>query len=68
MTAKDADEALVRVDAVVGRTTEPGWPGRLEGARIDILHLDQAEAQKSRMRKTTEGGVEVSNTTSTRPP
>jgi urease accessory protein len=61
MAAGDStdDQALVRVDAVVGRTTEPGWPGRLEGARIDILHLDQAEAQKSRMRKATEGGVEV---------
>jgi urease accessory protein len=55
----DADEALVRVDAVLGRATEDGWPGRLKGARVDVLHLDQAEAQKSRLRKATEGGIEV---------
>jgi urease accessory protein len=54
-----ADEALVRVDAVVGRVAEAGWPGRLAGARVDILRLDQAEAQKSRLRKATQGGVEV---------
>jgi urease accessory protein len=63
MTAKDtspgAGEALVRVGAVLGRATEDGWPGRLRGARVDVLRLDQAEAQKSRLRKTTEGGVEV---------
>ena len=55
----DTDEALVRVDAVLGHTTEDGWPGRLDGARVDVLRLDQAEAQKSRLRKTTEAGVEV---------
>ncbi len=54
-----ADEALVRVDGVVGRATEDGWPARLQGARVDVLRLDQAEAQKSRLRKATDGGVEV---------
>ena len=29
------------------------------GASVDVLHLDQAEAQKSRLRKATAGGVEV---------
>jgi urease accessory protein len=53
------DEALVRVDAVVGRAAHDGWPGRLESARVDVLRLGQAEAQKSRLRKITEGGVEV---------
>ena len=55
----DTDETLVRVDAVAGRAADDGWPGRLEGARVDVLRLDQAEAQKSRLRKTTDGGVEV---------
>ena len=55
----DAGEALVRVDAIVGRAADEGWPGRLKGARVDVLRLDQAEAQKSRLRKVTEGGVEV---------
>src|SRR5260370_36299718 len=61
MAAGDStdDQALVRVDAVLGRATEEGWPGRLQGARVDVLRLDQAEAQKSRLRKVTEGGVEV---------
>jgi urease accessory protein len=59
MMTTDTDEALVRVDAVVGRAADDGWPGRLESARIDVLRLDQAEAQKSRLRKTTAGGVEV---------
>jgi urease accessory protein len=55
----DAGDGLVRVDAIVGRAADEGWPGRLEGARVDVLRLDQAEAQKSRLRKVTEGGVEV---------
>jgi urease accessory protein UreE len=59
MTTTDTDEALVRVDTVVGRAADGGWPGRLESARVDVLRLDQAEAQKSRLRKITEGGVEV---------
>ena len=52
-------ETLVRVDAIVGRATEDSWPDLLAGAQVDILHLDQAEAQKSRLRKATDGGVEV---------
>jgi urease accessory protein len=54
-----ADEALVKVDAVLGRAADGGWPGRLKGARVDVLRLDQAEAQKSRLRKATDGGTEV---------
>ena len=63
MTIRDAianaGEALVRVDTIVGRAADDGWPGRLTGARVDVLRLDQAEAQKSRLRKATDGGVEV---------
>lgn len=63
MAARDstagAGEALVRVDAILGRATEAGWPERLRHARVDVLRLGQAEAQKSRLRKSTEGGVEV---------
>jgi len=55
----DADQALVRVDAIVGRASEDGWRGRLTDARVDVLRLDQAEAQKSRLRKTTDAGVDV---------
>ena len=59
MTNTDTDAALVRIDAVLGRAAEEGWPGRRKGARVDVLRLDQAEAQKSRLRKATDGGVEV---------
>lgn len=57
--AASASEAMVRVDAVVGRAADGDWPGRLSRARVDVLRLDQAEAQKSRLRKATDGGVEV---------
>jgi len=53
------DEALVRVDTIVGRATEDAWPDLLAGAQVDVLHLDQADAQKSRLRKATDAGVEV---------
>ena len=59
MMTTDTGPALVRVDAILGRATEDGWPGRLEHTSIDVLLLDQAEAQKSRLRKTTAGGTEV---------
>jgi len=59
MTTTDTGEALVRVDSVLGHATEDGWPGRLKHASVDVLLLDQAEAQKSRLRKKTAGGVEV---------
>jgi urease accessory protein len=51
--------ALVRVDTILGRATEDGWPERLRDAQVDVLRLGQAEAQKSRLRTSTEGGVEV---------
>jgi urease accessory protein len=59
MIMTDTSKTLVRVDAIVGRATEDDWPDRLKQARVDVLSLDQAEAQKSRLRKTTAGGVEV---------
>jgi len=54
-----ADEALTRVDAIVGRATEDAWPDLLAEAQVDVLHLDQSDAQKSRLRKATDAGVEV---------
>jgi urease accessory protein len=59
MTIIGADEGLIRVDAIVGRAAEDDWPDLLTGAQVDLLRLDQAEAQKSRLRKATDGGVEV---------
>lgn len=38
---------------------DPKWSARLERAQIDHLHLDQWEAQKNRLRKATEGGLDL---------
>lgn len=54
-----ARQALIRVGALLGRATEDDWPRLLAGAQVDVLRLDQADAQKSRLRKTTDAGVEV---------
>jgi urease accessory protein len=59
MIPADADRALVRVEAVLGHASQDVWKSRLEHADVDLLTLDQAEAQKSRLRKKTDAGVEV---------
>ncbi len=51
--------APLRVSDVLGRTGEGAWPARLRRSRVDVLRLDQAEAQRSRLRKRTEGGTDV---------
>jgi urease accessory protein len=52
-------EAVVRVDTILGHVTDDDWPDLLAEAQVDVLDLDQAEAQKSRLRKTTDAGAEV---------
>jgi urease accessory protein len=47
------------VESVFGNIRDPSWRERLADARIDHLHLDQWQAQKSRFRKATEGGLEL---------
>jgi urease accessory protein len=59
MMTTDTGPPLIRVEAIVGRAAEDSWPSRLKHATIDVLVLDQAEAQKSRLRKATDAGVEV---------
>jgi urease accessory protein len=51
--------ALMRVDTVLGNSSQKGWVNRLVGAEIDELILDQWEAQKSRLRRFTHRGVEI---------
>jgi urease accessory protein len=55
----NADLALIRVPAVLGNAADEPRRSDLTSARIDVLRLDQAEAQKSRLRKATEGGTDV---------
>jgi urease accessory protein len=55
----DTDPPLIRVTAVLGNAGHEPWLGRLTGARVDVLRLDQAEAQKSRLRTVTAGGTDI---------
>lgn len=54
-----ADAPSLRVSSVLGNMANGDWPTRLRGARIDVLTLNAAEAQRSRLRKRTEGGTDV---------
>jgi urease accessory protein len=47
------------IESVLGNVDDPGWPGRSEPVKVDTLVLDRWEAQKNRIRKTTDGGTEV---------
>ena len=50
---------MVIIESVLGNVSDPEWAGRLSAARLDVLALDQWEAQKNRFRKRTAGGTEV---------
>jgi urease accessory protein len=55
MTLRDP----IRVDAVLGSSADSEWAGRLRTAHVDVLRLDQADAQKSRLRTRTSSGTDV---------
>ncbi|QRM27746.1 urease accessory protein UreE [Microvirga sp. VF16] len=50
---------MVIIEAVLGNISDPDWAARLAEVEVDVLHLDQWEAQKSRFRKNTKMGVEL---------
>jgi urease accessory protein len=50
---------LIIIETVLGNSGDPEWTERLSAANIDLLEVDQWEAQKSRFRKTTAKGTEV---------
>ena len=50
---------MIIIEKTLGNAVDPVWADRLRDAHVDLLHLDQWEAQKSRLRKTTESGVEL---------
>lgn len=54
----DVDRMII-VHNILGNAADEEWQGRLAGAAIDVLALDQWEAQKSRLRKRTTGAVEL---------
>ncbi|PTR24971.1 urease accessory protein [Rhodococcus sp. OK519] len=59
MAGKQLQECPIRVEAVLGNADDPRWESLLENAKIDLLVLDQWEAQKSRLRRATQGGLEI---------
>lgn len=50
---------LIFVHALLGNENDHEWADRLEAADVDLVCLDQWEAQKSRFRRQTEKGSEV---------
>ncbi len=50
---------MILVEAILGNLGAPDWRDRLAGFAIDAFALDQWEAQKNRLRKETEGGLEL---------
>jgi urease accessory protein len=50
---------MVVIESILGNVGDPEWAERLSAADVDLLEIDQWEAQKSRFRKTTTKGAEV---------
>jgi urease accessory protein len=50
---------MVVIEAILGNSSDPEWTMRLAAADVDLLEVDQWEAQKSRFRKTTAKGTEL---------
>lgn len=50
---------MVIIESVLGNSGDPEWASRLSAAHLDVLALDQWEAQKNRFRKRTANGTEV---------
>lgn len=50
---------MILIKTVLGNIGDPDWTARLSAADIDLMEIDQWEAQKSRFRKTTAKGAEV---------
>lgn len=50
---------MILVHNVLGHEQDPQWTARLAGAQIDVLQLDQWQAQKNRFRRKTNGGEEL---------
>ena len=47
------------IETLLGNSEDPAWKVRLENARVDVLSLDQWQAQKNRFRRKTDGGIDL---------
>jgi urease accessory protein len=50
---------MIVIETVLGNIGDPEWIERLPVVNVDLLEVDQWEAQKSRFRKRTANGTEV---------
>lgn len=50
---------MLIIESVLGNIRDEPWKTRLAGATLDTFWLDQWEAQKNRIRKTTQAGAEI---------
>jgi urease accessory protein len=50
---------MVVIESVLGNVEDPAWKVRLEGAHIDVVRLDQWQAQKNRFRRKTDAGFDL---------
>jgi len=53
------EAAQLSVSAVLGNAADGDWAARLNVARVDVLPLNAADAQRTRLRKVTDGGTDV---------
>ena len=47
------------IERILGNAADEAWRQKLAAATVDQLRLDQWQAQKNRLRKATEAGVEL---------
>lgn len=50
---------MMMIESVQGNVEDPVWKTRIEDAQVDVLNLDQWQAQKNRFRRQSEGGVDL---------
>jgi urease accessory protein len=50
---------MLVIETIIGNIHDTDWKGRLEQATLDWLVLDQWEAQKSRLRKSSQNGLDL---------
>lgn len=50
---------MIVIESILGNSSDPAWTARLAAVDVDLLEVDQWEAQKSRFRKTTSKGIEL---------
>ena len=41
-------KTMIIVESVLGNVKDPDWKGKLDHAQVDVMNLDQWQAQKTR--------------------